>query len=307
MVEVTGKHFNKKYKDAVLCKFIKHGLINKSFQYKLGLNEDTIPFVPNECCEGGLYFFNIKYFYLYFKYGPKLAFLTIPDDARVFIEKNKFKADKLIINNIISVENFYLEDYFTREKIKDLSLKFPIVFLERNKNEKKIEDHLRINGSDIKYVSLQTLKLCEIAIENSPNAIYGIKNKSDKHRILHDKFWGNKSNIVSYATDENMEKIEMNYKELKYMKNPSLELCIYAMTINKNSYKLIWSPSYKIKLFILTIDGMNLRFFENKTDFMVEVAVKQNGYAIKYAECPTKKMVDIARENCRFLRSFNLN
>ena len=52
----------------------------------------------------------------YKPYGELIAFIEIPDDARVFVEDEdyyRFKADKFIVKTIISFDEFYLDDYFS--------------------------------------------------------------------------------------------------------------------------------------------------------------------------------------------------
>jgi len=71
----------------------------------LGLNIDNKSFNPiNTCSEGGLYFFlrDESKCHLYFnQYGVKIANIEISNDAQIYIEEDKFKADKLIISEII--------------------------------------------------------------------------------------------------------------------------------------------------------------------------------------------------------------
>ena len=70
---------------------------HKGFQYKTGLNVDTIPFNPTgDCQPGGLYFAreNILGF---LKYGVWLREVTLPEDAQVYENGGKWKADKIIL------------------------------------------------------------------------------------------------------------------------------------------------------------------------------------------------------------------
>ena len=84
-------------------KYIKNDtLCHHNFQYTEGLNIDTVIFNPtNECRSGGLYFCEEVFFIDYIEHGIKIATVEISDDARVYVESKKFKADKLIISNII--------------------------------------------------------------------------------------------------------------------------------------------------------------------------------------------------------------
>ena len=97
--ELSGAEFNEIYKDKKFYKFLNDDLIHYNFQYGLGLNIDMRPFTPtNRCSKGGLYFCDESNSLCHWKsYGKKLAFIEIPDNARVYVEYFNFKADKLII------------------------------------------------------------------------------------------------------------------------------------------------------------------------------------------------------------------
>ena len=103
--ELSGTEFNKIYKDTKFYKFLKDDLIHYDFQYQLGLNIDTKPFKPiGRCSEGGLYFCEESKCYAYCNsYGQKIALIEIPNDARIYIENNKFKSDQIIIMGIIDM------------------------------------------------------------------------------------------------------------------------------------------------------------------------------------------------------------
>lgn len=71
-------------------------IIMRNFQYKFGLNKDTIKFNPyGECCAGGLYFSNEKYISLFDNgtYGSNIYEIKLPD-AQIYLEDyDKAKAD----------------------------------------------------------------------------------------------------------------------------------------------------------------------------------------------------------------------
>lgn len=104
-----GKNFNELYKNKIFFKILSHNLTHHNFTYKLGLNEDTLYFNPSgECEDGGLYFADKEHIIQYLQYGSKYARVIIPDDAQVYIEKFKYKANKIILEDIkdITFENF---------------------------------------------------------------------------------------------------------------------------------------------------------------------------------------------------------
>jgi len=92
---MNGSDFNKLYPNTQFYKFMNDDLIHHDFQYTLGLNIDTQPFVPNSRCSGGLYFCDKSQTSLHWtEYGYKLAYIRIPDDALVCIEHGKYKKSK---------------------------------------------------------------------------------------------------------------------------------------------------------------------------------------------------------------------
>ncbi len=79
------------------------------FQYKTGLNIDTIPFNPQgECEPGGLYFFredqlNEMSRYLFNSSPVWIREVTFPPDAKIWKMDGKYKADKFILGERKSI------------------------------------------------------------------------------------------------------------------------------------------------------------------------------------------------------------
>jgi hypothetical protein len=76
---------------------------HNAFQYKDGLNIDSIPFNddPNKSCvEGGFYFSDAEHICEFISYGNYIREVTIPADAKMVKDPdgNKWRADKLFLN-----------------------------------------------------------------------------------------------------------------------------------------------------------------------------------------------------------------
>ena len=124
---ISGKHLNDliyqhnqiSHVNITLVKFINRNKIHHDFEYQLGLNVDYNKFNPEECQQGGLYFTTNNKIWLFARYGYYLCNVAIPDDSQIFIEYNKLKADKLIIQDfnqvfyINKLEKYLLEEYIT--------------------------------------------------------------------------------------------------------------------------------------------------------------------------------------------------
>ena len=97
---LSGSEFNKQFADKKFVKLTTETENHNGFQFKTGLNIDTVTFDPSgECQPGGIYFCEIDKFYQWISYNDKICVnyreVTMPDDAKVYIETNKFKADKI--------------------------------------------------------------------------------------------------------------------------------------------------------------------------------------------------------------------
>ena len=98
----SGKEFNESYKGYKFVKILADNLTHHDFEYKEGLNIDCVTFNPiGECSPGGLYFTDLNKVHLYLHYGNKFSYVTIPDEALVYIEEDKFKANMFILANIL--------------------------------------------------------------------------------------------------------------------------------------------------------------------------------------------------------------
>jgi hypothetical protein len=84
-------------------------MIHHGFKYQRGLNIDTVPFNPTgSCLPGGLYFSDKENIVNYLGHGKLIAYLELPEDARIYKDPdgNKWKADKIIIKDIKNIEDF---------------------------------------------------------------------------------------------------------------------------------------------------------------------------------------------------------
>lgn len=109
---LSGKDFKTKYnvENKFFMRYMNDNMTHYGFVYKEGLNEDTVPFNPTgNCNPGGLYFTTAEHIrnHLEFK-GGHIRLVEIPDDAKVYVFplSNKWKADKIIIGEKISIKVF---------------------------------------------------------------------------------------------------------------------------------------------------------------------------------------------------------
>lgn len=135
MVLLSGKEFNKKYKNKKFYRLNNenenHGFMDKNdeyigYQYKTGLNIDTIPFNPIGICSkgkptaGGLNFTDIIHIGTWYSPNKKwIRQVIIPDDARVYVYENHYKADKIILSKRIDIKDFYVPSKYCLRCIQE--------------------------------------------------------------------------------------------------------------------------------------------------------------------------------------------
>ena len=82
-------------------KILRKDECHNEFQFKDGLNIDTVPFNPTGTCQKGGIYFSREDILAFLNYGPWIRQVTIPEDAQVYKDPEsspeKWKADKIIL------------------------------------------------------------------------------------------------------------------------------------------------------------------------------------------------------------------
>lgn len=102
--ELSGEQFNKLINrlGLNLQRLTNFDECHNGFKFATGLNIDTKTFDPSGSCQaGGLYFIDASEINKWKSYANQNMYwvrsVTLPKNARVYIENNKFKADRLIL------------------------------------------------------------------------------------------------------------------------------------------------------------------------------------------------------------------
>jgi len=107
-VTLTGIQFNKLMKKMTFVRLTNKNEIHRTIHYVTGENIDIVPFnSTNE--KSGLYFIELEQMYNWLNYSPDIGEMywirkvTIPNDALIYVEKNKFKTNKFILSERIKI------------------------------------------------------------------------------------------------------------------------------------------------------------------------------------------------------------
>ena len=233
--EITGEQFNNLFgKDKDMVKIID----------KNNINFDT----NNVKSKGGLYFTHAKLlgeFCNVLSPIHNIAELDVPNDSKVFIEYMAFKADKINITKIFTL-NEYIEKNpkkFLKMEIKLFSDGF--LFLnklyekEPEKYKELILQQLKFFPSYLKFVNEQTDEMINICIEDDCYPFIYVKNKTPQ---LYKQILTRDPSMIKH-----IEQTE--------------ELCNFALEIDGNVLKYIKNPSYRLKYIIENFLFKNIIFY----------------------------------------------
>ena len=247
---LTGKEFTNHYNksDTKFYKILKEDLIHNNYQFVNGINIDPIPFNPDgECSKGGFYFTEYNKIACWLEYTDDLTYIAdvkIPDNAQVYVEENKFKADKFILN---------------------LNNKIDIKDHECWNNAEFCEMAVQQDGCALKYVINQTEELCKMAVQRDGYALKYVNNQTEDICKLAVQQNGLALQYVNIPQTEALCKlaVQQNGFALQYVTIPQTEaLC---------------------KLAIQQTDEA-LYFVKEQTEEICKFAVQQNRDALYYVK-----------------------
>src|SRR5579872_7034607 len=102
--ELSGDIFNSLFQDVNFIKLTNESENHNGYQFTDGINIDTNIFLPAGSCKcGGIYFIKEQDAHIWLNYDHTIGSMRymrkviIPYDARVYVENNKFKADKIFL------------------------------------------------------------------------------------------------------------------------------------------------------------------------------------------------------------------
>ena len=184
------------------------------FQFHDGLNTDIIPFTPYGDCEpGGIYFTTPNNIWMWLRYNDQTMFyiwnVSLPDDAQVYHQATKSKADKIILSNQKTIFDFFSDNL----QITLINLKQSIFILQ--------------------YLRNPSTELCFDIIKSDPLALRYIQNPSPEICLLAVRHNGSSLCFVQNQTLELcLAAVQQNGLALAYVRHQSPELCLAAVQQN---------------------------------------------------------------------------
>ena len=207
--EYSGQDFNKILGAKKLYRFTYHDEIHNGFQYKDGLNIDHLEFYPyGTCGSGGLYFVdeNNIWNYLINSDFQWIREVTIPFDARVYVDKGKYKSDKFILEPRKRISEYEIETHRYAEAVKQIGY-MALQFVKDQTNEICMEA-VKQNGRALEFVKEQTNEIYMEAVKQNGRALEFVKEQTNE--------------IC-------MEAVKQNGCALEFVKDQTHEICMEAV------------------------------------------------------------------------------
>jgi hypothetical protein len=252
MSTLTGAEFNALFSNNVFYKLTNETEIHRGFTFVTGLNVDVVPFSPGgHSCHGGFYFTEenkialwIDYAYQPMKYIRKVI---LPDDARVYTEKNRFKCDRFLLEDRILLQDFPLWSNHDFCKLAVQQNNHALRYVV-NQTDELCRLAIQRDGYALQFVRNQTEELCRLAVQHSGRVLQYVVNQTDelcRLAVQQDEY---ALQFVSNQTEELCTiAVQRDGRVLQYIVNQTDELCRLAVQQDRYAFQYIRNPFQRMK------------------------------------------------------------
>ena len=209
-------------------------------KYTFGLNVDPNYKPKDYTCRKGLFFCREEDIPNFLDNSSKLAFISIPDDAKTFFAGSRNQADKIVITKIIDLKDWEMWDN-KDFCIKAVQLRPKIA--RYIKNPEILFAIITWNPRALQFIENQTEAMCLEAVSREPYTLRFVKNRTDKICL---EAFKREPLTLRFIENQNermcLEAVERNGYALQYVKNPTIYMCLVAK--NQND----WISLYALNL-----------------------------------------------------------
>ena len=300
MTTLSGTEFNEQYPNTEFYKVLTTDCKHYDFTYQHGLNIDHIPFNPTrECSLGGLHFTEVdkvSYWIDRFK-SVYIAKVTIPSNASVYVEKDKFKADQFVLDldNKVLIKDFYMweNEEFCKISVSQADT-YNLVFV-RNQPDEICKLAVKHDYRALEYVLLQTDEICKIAVSNHAYALEFVKDQTDEICKLAVSKNGYGLEFIKVQTDEICKiAVSKNGRALQYVINQTYELCKLAVSQNGHALEFVKVQTVELCKLAVSQNAYALKYVINQTDELCTLAVSKNPFVLEYVKVQTVELCKLA-------------
>lgn len=180
---LLGREFNEMYSSTTFYKLTRESECHNGFQYRTGVNVDTVPFNPLLICRAGLFFTDLHCIPMWIEDHVYIREVIIMEDSVVCVSQNKFKADKFILKEKILLSEFA---YWLDESFCKLALYYDAYALQyiRNQTDEMCLKAVTTNPFTLRFVRKQTDIICKCAVQQDGHALLYVHKQTEEICIL---------------------------------------------------------------------------------------------------------------------------
>jgi hypothetical protein len=253
---VMGEIFNAAHANNKFYKVLPESMVSDKnyFKYKPGLNAVTVFKAEGECYGYGLYFADYMNIHNFLHYGGLIAIVTVPDDAFVYTEMGKFKANKIILTNIVPIgeSKLWSDPEFCSRAVSMHPL-MGVYSPEHQHSIKYCKKMADLLPSAIRHMDNQLPEICTVAIKRDPFSIQHVRDQT--------------SELCKLA-------IEINPFSIRCIDNQTPELCMLAINSNPSSICCISDQTPELCRLAISKEPRSIQYIKDKTDDLYKFAIE---------------------------------
>lgn len=276
---LSGNEFNEIYGNIKFVKLLNDNMVHchkdqksgriLSFEYNFGLNIDVRP--VDHLGKGMSFCAQSKIDLFRNRYGKYYAYISIPNDAHVYVGADRFKTDMLIFTDIYKLSDNSLKCRKNKHILKH----------SEDQTEEQCITAVQRDGMELSRVKNQTEKICMAAVQQNYQALCYVRNQTDEICIA---------------------AIRQNYRALQYVHNQTDEMCKIA---TRQNYAALCHVKKELRTeeickYVVAQCGSMLDYVPNQTEELCIIAVRQYGLALKCVKIQTEKICKQAVQNNGF-------
>ena len=294
---LSGRKFNLIFQDYLFVKLTNKKENHNGFQFIDGLNVDTAEKRNGSCQPGYIYFCRYESIFNWLDYQKSMMvyfrYVSLPDDAQVFCEEDKFKTDKIILSPRILISDLNIwndkEQYLSKLRAFPRLLKYI-----KNCPSSILIELLTKDGTLIKYLDSPNEDLCWTALMESPHALKYIKCQTEPMSMFAVQKDGKNLRFVLNQTEKiQILALEQSPFAIQYVKNPSSSMCFSAVDRYPRLIHYVKSPSEKLCFFAIKKEPECVNLIQNPTLVLCKYAYSLNKDVSKYFSHEIKSLMSL--------------
>lgn len=303
------------YRFVILC--TEDDKVNYSDTIKQGLYEKPFTHQTASYASGGITFTDQTNWLSFRTYSITVTHyrdVEIPFDSQVFIDKDEYRANKVIFHDKKLIKDMEIWDNkeFCRVAIKSdvkwikyakaLDTNDYFTLISQNPNLIQHLDMSKVtpsmlmtavchDGLLLKYIENQNLQICKLAVNKNYRAFTFAKFQDDEMCLSVLKVDGM---LLEYVINQTPDichiAVTQNEYAIKYVKEQTIELCELAFSRNHNIFPNLKCQNENMAKIAVTFSGLFLEHVINQTKEICEIAVNKAYITIKFAKFQTDVM-----------------